>query len=798
LGSQFTVMFDCTTTDDADSGGRAYGGNAPSVPQSGREGADPQALIVIANSDSSDNEHDNIDDEDDSYDYNEDSSHDEDSGHDEDDNDEELDIARHALAQVSIDDPDWLGIIRELVFLLKARFRKTRQDTLLVERIDLERRICAVCTADDPDRATALSGLASSLRARFEQTGDEVLLSDAINLDREALSLRPHEHPDRALSYTNLATSLITFFQQTKEGDLLDEAVYLYREALSLRPNGHSQRAESCNNLGVSLMMRFHQSGEELLLAEALDLLREALSLRPTGHPHRPSSCNNMALLFKTWFKQTGEESLLLEAIDLHREAISLRPIGHPGQAMSYTNLASSLVALFNITEEESLLNEAIDLFRKTLSLRPSGHPRRAESCNNLGVSLMTRFHQSGEEPPTTEPIDLLREALSLRPRGHPLRALWCSNLAISLHSGFEWTGDESLLLEAIDLEKEAIEARPQHHPSRWRPIIILAYIFLECRFSQHSVAHAVNYMQQAMSHTPDDWPILLSHIARIIGRIDLTVVPQDSLHPLLQCFSAAIDLASRVAGFVLDPDSQLRYLSNSRHLGRRAYWCAVACGQPQLGLELLERARAMVWTQALHICSPELSSAPPELASELELLLNSLNTSDILPSSVSLPSEISSASRQLSLMNEDVRYGNSARLHQLIQQIRTMPGHEGFMRGLPFKKLAQCASCSAVVVLVATQGECHALILQLNEQIPHTLKLADITPGEVRNMSIINSVAQMRGSASMDDTQDYRIGMNVSSSKISSNTVLDKLWTAVVKPIIEYLQFKVCAITIS
>jgi hypothetical protein len=181
------------------------------------------------------------------------------------------------------------------------------------------------------------------------------------------------------------------------------------------------------------------------------------------------------------------------------------------------------------------------------------------------------------------------------------------------------------LLIEAIDICKETMEAQPQQHPGQWKPLINLAHIYLNRRFSQYNVALAIDYMQRALSLPSDDWVTLLSQVAQLIGLINLLTLPSYCLSKLLHCFSAAIDLAFRVAGFVLDPESQLRYLINSQHLGPRAYWCAITCRQPQLGLELVERARAMIWTQALHIRNPQFGDAPPEVASELKLLLSNM-----------------------------------------------------------------------------------------------------------------------------------------------------------------------------
>jgi hypothetical protein len=237
----------------------------------------------------------------------------------------------------------------------------------------------------------------------------------------------------------------------------------------------------------------------------------------------------------------------------------------------------------------------------------------------------------------------------------------------------------------------------------------------------------------------------------------------------------------------MLSTESQLRYLNRSRHFGSCAYWCAIASGQPQLGLELVERPRATIWTQALYMRTSQFSSAPPELSSELKDLLSRMNVSRVF---VTPP--------WWTLAEQDVQYKYGARIDQLIKQIIAITGQEKFMGGLPFEELAQCANRNAVVVLVAAEGKCHVLILRPHDPFPLTAELSDIKPHELTEMSIVAHPARMRGSTH-NSTQDDRMGMRAvvyeTSSKLRSNPVLGKLWTTVVKPvIIDHLQLQVSA----
>jgi tetratricopeptide (TPR) repeat protein len=694
-------------------------------------------------------------------------------------------LNREALRLRPRGHPERSIMCMNLASSLWTHFEQTGEQSLLSEAIDLFREALLLRPREHPDRSISCNRLAAALHTRFNQTGEENLLAEVTELYREALSLVPSGHPDRFRPCNNLANLLLTRFNQTGEESLLAEAVELHRETRAVQPSGHPLRSLSCNNLAGSLYTLFNHTGEESLLAEAIDLSREALSLQSSGHPTRSMSCNSLANSLWTRFNQTGEESLLIEVIELHKEALALRPRGHPDWSQSCNNLALSLWERFNQTGEESLLTTAIELHRETLSVRPSGHPGRFMSCSNLANALYARFKQTREESVLVEAIDLHREAVSLQTSMHPHRLEVCNRLVASLRTYFELTGDEALLVEAINLNKDSMETQPQHHPSRWKPIINQVHIYLNRCFSLRNTALAIDYLEQALSLISYDWPALLSEVAQLTTLIDLPMLSHESLSQLLHCFSAAIDLASRVAGFVLDPQSQLRYLRDSQHLGPRAYWCALACRQPQLGLELIERARAMMWTQSLHMRNPHLTGAPTELSSELELLLHSMNSSHTAP--------------QSSSTDQDARYKHATRIHQLIQQIRATPGHNGFMRGLPFEELAKCACRNVVVILVATEGECHALTLRPKHQEPLTLKLSNIAPDELATMSIEGSAAQRKSYIPDAMNNRYR-GMKGSPYQMSSHRtrqdpILERLWTTVVKPIFNQLRLQVCNI---
>jgi hypothetical protein len=466
---------------------------------------------------------------------------------------------------------------------------------------------------------------------------------------------------------------------------------------------------------------------------------------------------------------------------------VSLTPIGHPDRAQRCNNLASSLHTRFQHRGDQSLLDKAITLKREALSLTPIGHPDRAQRCGKLASSLYTRFQHRGDQSLLDEAITLKREALSLTPVGHPDKAERCRSLAVSLHTRFNIHGDSSLLLEARTLCEEALDILPKNHPQQWRTLLQLSRIHLNQHSSQCDLDCVIVCLQRAISPIVDSFPDLLSQCGNLIARLNPLIVPDPSRHRLLKAISNAIDLASMVSGFVLDRESQLRRLEACQQIGSCAYLCAALCGRKELGLELVEQSRAVIWSQSLYMRDPQLENIPSDIANELKQLFQHVSATNLV--------DISDHTLSY-LTTQDVRYRHNTRIEQLIRQTRLLPGRERFMRGLTFDQLACSAADHAVVILVAGHEQCRALILQSKHDQLEEICLNNIASDDLQDLLADTTMIapRTRGAASDEAGADER-GMKVSHSPTPFTRALKRLWAAVVKPVLNHLRLVVSII---
>jgi tetratricopeptide (TPR) repeat protein len=625
-------------------------------------------------------------------------------------------------------------LLANLAVYLVDHYNHTGNQSELKEAISLEREALELIPADNPEHASACINLASSLGTFYNHLGDDTALEEAVTLSRRALQLLPVGHPDRSMACGNLATTLSTRYNQIRDEKLLDEAIALRREALDLLPMGHPDRGKHYANLSASLSTRFDQTGDESLLDEAIELNREALRLRPVGDPDRSKSYINLAVLLRIRFYRTGDENMLDETIELEKKALELRPLGHPDRHISCANLAISLITRFNRTEDGKILEEAIALEKEALELTPVGHPDRSRSCVNLAASLRTRSIQTGDEKPLEDAISLEWEALELRPVGHPGRSTSCANLGLSLETRFNQTGNMELLHKAIELATESLNLHSSKHPGRWRALLCMARTHIIPTYSRRNSVTALNYTKEALASNADNVLDLLTLATGFLSSFERSCTHAGVEDLLIWIYSTVIDLASLVAGFLLDHDTQLQYLMDCRQLGQSAYFIASFTNQKNLGLRLLERARGIVWSQLLHLRDPDplLPCVPPVLAQELNELLHKfgryrLSVPDIHLRSTDLIPRF--------LHDRDVQHTEHARLQQLIREIRSQPGLDDFMRGPSLEELIKVASAHPVVVIVAKDKECQALVIRPANASLSSIQLPGVYPPELLNI---------------------------------------------------------------
>jgi hypothetical protein len=634
-------------------------------------------------------------------------------------------------------------------------------------------------------RNASLVALAQVLRERYIRTGNIPDLDEVIALERQAIAAYPVGHTQRATAFVSLANSLRRSFDRTGDVRVLEEAYEHAKTGLGLRPSGHALRPGALIAVVVLLntLSTIRSYRSDAFIHDAIAYGREATQLCPKGrgHAHRAPSCMGLAASLKLLFGRTGDEALLHEAIALETEALELRLPDDIDRPTSCTNLAVSLNMLHEHNPTLDLQDRVIALEKEALSLRRPKDPLRAAACTNLASSLRKRFMLTKDTSFLKTATDLDIEALNIQSPDHPRRLQLSVDLSISYTKWYEVSLDKTHLAAAIATCKQGLASTSQSNPARWRGSLQLAQLLL-FETSTFDADAIIPLMSEAANPQADDPPALLAGLAHIISLLNLKLAKEADLLRILQVHDQIIGLMPLVAGHTLDARNQLQVTKSCAEIGRAAFACAARAGQVTQGLALIERARGVMWSQALKLRDPQINTLPKAQGNELTSLISSLS----LTQKNQLSTERIGDSDARFLTNRDVRHVQGRRLQTLIEEIRGIPGQEMFMHGLPITTLLQASARHPVVVLVPALDYCRALILHSPNDVV-MLPFPEVKIPDLWTMVLGATCDDDQGPRGLKGRQR---GIKVISSR--PKDTLSQLWVRIVKPIVLQLGFKV------
>ncbi|KAG1817707.1 CHAT domain-containing protein [Suillus subaureus] len=663
------------------------------------------------------------------------------------------------------------------------------------------------CPAGHPDQAAALTNLAW---ARLEGYIRHVFrdIDSIASLFRIALELRPQGHPDNPLSIYHLLKALIwsydkknftpiiqecaqlsckllplcpegTYLHSIAAGangvdyvicecnnlpkDASDEGIHLRRVILELCPLGNAYRPKALNKLAQVVEARFQQRGTIDDLAESIQHKREALSLCPEGHSERETYLNNLA--YSLWFRfdHQGNSDDVNEAISLFEEALRLRPVGH--------EYRSALRTRFNQCSDVNDIIRSISLQREALTLRPPGNPYRDSTLNNLALALKIRHVKLDASGDLDEAINLHRDSLQLMPHGHPRRHQALYNLSSALHSRFTQTRKNEDIEEAIRLCQESLEALPSLHPDRY-----FSYMWLqEAHLSRFRVQRnstdlslAVENFRLASQHPTQGFP------ERIKEAINWTFAAESHSH------SSALE-AYKTFFELLDRHLATRYSIVARREAASAFRpartfpvdaasCAMRLDNLRDAIELVEQGRGQQWSLASRLRSPleDLESTNVNLAHKFSELSKRLSDA------------------QSSAVNTDRVAADRAAIHYrrlqkrwgaVVAEIRNLEGFSRFLLPPSYDDLQASARHGPVIILIASQYSCSAIIVPTSGE-PHHVRFLYMTLTHLEKLK--NDFAREIRLASSMRPEETRKELQV---------LLRVVWDEIMLPIVIVLQ---------
>jgi len=655
-------------------------------------------------------------------------------------------LYRTAIELLPPGHPELPGLLSNLGNTLLTQANHSRDAALLDEAILAGRAALEAGGPEDPVSPVQQANLGSALFWRFEHSLSLVDLQESVDLFRQALAGFPAGHVARPGVETNLsvatellrraqagtgppepplagaegtadadvraqadvdrAGSLLGMYERNGDRPRLTESIELLRSVLTRGSLSSSTRQAALHQLGTALWSLFERTGEPGPLDEAAALPEAAMDIRGAPDEARLSSKANLSRVLTLRAQYSGPEADLQRSIDLCREVLAETAETDPWRAGRLSALATGLYLLGSRLWDSRLVGEAIAIGRAVLAAEAADDPNRPASCSNLGMHLLTWSAAAGDPAALDEAVTLCRSAVVATRPGQLLYPRFQANLGHSLLARYRaGRGNQ-------DLDEAAAGATREGHV-QWAATTTLLARARALRALQNDdtaeMSAAVAGFQGVAASEQAGVSDRIAAAERWAACLLTASDPAATLRPL----TLAVGLLPRAARRSLARADRELPLSVFAGLAANAAACALAAGEPDVAVQLLEHGRGVLLRQALDPRGDltALREVHPDLAAELERLRDLLDPGPGVAGTaaeVTAPPPVAAAGA-----GPQERHALAARWDALVAEIRSRPGFENFLRAPGLAELTARAAAGPVVIVNVGEFRCDALILR-------------------------------------------------------------------------------------
>ncbi|MEO3925690.1 CHAT domain-containing protein [Micromonosporaceae bacterium B7E4] len=645
--------------------------------------------------------------------------------------------------------------------LLDRLFRRTGEladrvgiDTspeVLAERLDSALVLCAAVPAFDPARPRALLLLGQAEHDRWQHGGELAGAERAAICAQIALDAAGPEHP-------------------------------LRREILNLL-------AGAAGDAGL------HRRSDQLVEV-AVGAARAALELADAHPEARPTQLGVLADAYARAGRLAGDHDALDQAVRHQREAVAHTSADQEVYPLRLMSLASMLVHRDALAPDDALLAEAVEANRRALAALPGDDSRRVGFTYNLASSLSQHALRRKDPVELLAAEQVFEEAFALLPPGHPDQPRIRSSIAEMRYQRFVLGGDLDALTGAVALARQALDETPAGH--HWWPIRALILARALAELAGLGGAEAATARAEAIATYA---AIAASPVTDPQRRIDaerrqagLAVEAADPAARL-----AALERAVRRIPSVISRSTagrrRLDAIARLGGLASEAAAVAVAAGDPDAAVELLERGRGLLFNEALDIRvgGAELAAVDPLLAADLARVERELAEADAYTHVRKFIIEVERTTASGESLAKSTREWDprtswlprtrelAAERDRLVARIRAVPGFADLLRPPSLPVLRERLRGLPVVVVNTFGDQGDALLVAAEPGRPVEL----VRLPELREAAVQRQVTRMYA-AVLDATEpavpfDRRV-----AAQEDLLDVLAWLWDAVTGPVLD------------
>ena len=636
---------------------------------------------------------------------------------------------------------------------LRRRFVLTRQRQDLEDAVEVARESVASARWWEWWRGIYLKSLGLSLLLMYSFFDANSLPEAAEVLARAVKHTKLHSNlPERLeLLFTVLASAPTTCDADAAKSveKAVDRVTSANREYLALTSPSNELRQDRAKNLVVGLLVKALLNGDKHSIREAVEAVRWTLQLVEDGGLPDSYATEISDILALVAGSRISNDALLDVAVETRVIAVRSKSRDDPNRE-NLEYLGDLLTSRFNSRGDPSDLDEAIQAARRAVALAPDGSESWSSTSLTLGTALMVFAVHENDDTALSEAVKVLRAIRDKAPqrcaspgtsidpkrlpvetlrsyrrrcdprRGHPFgprgraasvehmgAVYWTAamNMSLLLWGRFQANHHFEDLDEAIALAARTVE--PIAVPDVDSAICLLNYgEMLAERYAARGDLQDRSAALKALAGAVASGPSAARY--RVEAACSLTKIAADSglWDEALRALSAAVDLLPLMAPRHFHRSSQQRMLSRFPTLASDAAAVALRQGRASRAVELLEQGRGVVLSYALETRGDvtELRERYPGLADRFDRTRLELDAASALPAGLGLTAKRADAGLRRRKVSES--------WHDLLAEIRSCPGMEGFNMPPSAEELAAVVSGGPVVAVNVSGYGTDAILL--------------------------------------------------------------------------------------
>lgn len=599
-----------------------------------------------------------------------------------------------------------------------------------------------------------------------------------------AQASKPENIVSRGYRFARLAQLQRDRSLQTSSLEDFDKAVSSAESANSLvnDTNSSPQTQEPILFvLAMTLKARYQRQGDVKDLERCITCAEKAIkSIDHQNSKDRAGTLNNYALIMRLSYQRTHALGDIDKALDAITRAMAIERTmfertGQPAwsRAMTLNNEGIILEEKYERTRDLKHLSDAIQSFRKCLDITSEEQSRSSEdlvsteqgTLLNLAIALSMRYEHTG----SSEDLDEAIRYGTTRAKDGDF--IFNDNMSHMFYLRYKRDGTPEDLNRSIQYARDGTDCTPTDHPDRAYCLERLGDA-LAAKVEQHPSQEAVLQCIQAYTQVWD------YQIAKPLDRIQAAwkagrVLYQDKRYKeAADMVENAIVLMPRLGPrWVGRDDQQNRLITFTGLPGDAALVTLQAGRDPSQALRLLEFGRGIMMgiqldnrSEILHVEGDEY----PELFRRFNTLRVEVEVVDTSP--LHRNTELDTVGRRREVIAE---------MERLLEEIRRLPGHEGFLLPPKPDDLMKMAVNGPIVVVCTSSmtGTGAAIIVQTSRI--SSLSLPKLSHAEVTERMDEMARKILKASLKTAATRNEKM-----------RALLMWLWEAAVEPVLGELGY--------